>query len=249
MTISAIETKSLTQKFGDYLAVNNLSLNVAQGEVFGFLGHNGAGKTSTIHMLTTLVKPYSGQASIFGESVVDHPDRVKQLIGYVPENVRLYDSLTTRENLLFFAGLSGIDDLHASVDRAMSILGILDLENKRVGQFSKGMRQRVGLTQAIVHQPKLLFLDEPASGLDPMGIKMLRDLIAKLNSELGITIFMNTHLISEVSKTCSSIGVLNHGQLIFSGKVDEVKALLGEENAVEDLYLDMQRNASTEVAL
>ena len=249
MTISAIETKSLTQKFGDYLAVNNLSLNVAQGEVFGFLGHNGAGKTSTIHMLTTLVKPYSGQAAIFGESVVEHPDRVKQLIGYVPENVRLYDSLTTRENLLFFAGLSGIDDLHASVDRAMSILGILDLENKRVGQFSKGMRQRVGLAQAIVHQPKLLFLDEPASGLDPMGIKMLRDLIAKLNSELGITIFMNTHLISEVSKTCSSIGVLNHGQLIFSGKVDEVKALLGEENAVEDLYLDMQRNASTEVAL
>lgn len=249
MTISAIETKSLTQKFGDYLAVNNLSLNVAQGEVFGFLGHNGAGKTSTIHMLTTLVKPDSGQAAIFGESVVEHPDRVKQLIGYVPENVRLYDSLTTRENLLFFAGLSGIDDLHASVDRAMSILGILDLENKRVGQFSKGMRQRVGLAQAIVHQPKLLFLDEPASGLDPMGIKMLRDLIAKLNSELGITIFMNTHLISEVSKTCSSIGVLNHGQLIFSGKVDEVKALLGEENAVEDLYLDMQRNASTEVAL
>lgn len=249
MTISAIETKSLTQKFGDYLAVNNLSLNVAQGEVFGFLGHNGAGKTSTIHMLTTLVKPYSGQASIFGESVVEHPDRVKQLIGYVPENVRLYDSLTTRENLLFFAGLSGIDDLHANVDRAMSILGIQNLENKRVGQFSKGMRQRVGLAQAIVHQPKLLFLDEPASGLDPMGIKMLRDLIAKLNSELGITIFMNTHLISEVSKTCSSIGVLNHGQLIFSGKVDEVKALLGEENAVEDLYLDMQRNASTEVAL
>ena len=249
MTISAIETKSLTQKFGDYLAVNNLSLNVAQGEVFGFLGHNGAGKTSTIHMLTTLIKPYSGQAAVFGESVVEHPDRVKQLIGYVPENVRLYDSLTTRENLLFFAGLSGIDNLHASVDRAMSILGIHDLANKRVGQFSKGMRQRVGLAQAIVHQPKLLFLDEPASGLDPMGIKMLRDLIAKLNSELGITIFMNTHLISEVSKTCSSIGVLNHGQLIFSGKVDEVKALLGEENAVEDLYLDMQRNASTEVAL
>lgn len=249
MTISAIETTSLTQKFGDYLAVNNLSLNVAQGEVFGFLGHNGAGKTSTIHMLTTLVKPYSGQASIFGESVVDHPDRVKQLIGYVPENVRLYDALTTRENLLFFAGLSGIDDLNASVDRAMSILGIRDLENKRVGQFSKGMRQRVGLAQAIVHQPKVLFLDEPASGLDPMGIKMLRDLIVKLNSELGITIFMNTHLISEVSKTCSSIGVMNHGQLIFSGSVDDVKALLGEENAVEDLYLDMHRNAPTEVAL
>lgn len=243
MTISAIDAKSLTQKFGNHIAVNNLTLNVSQGEVFGFLGHNGAGKTSTIHMLTTLVKPSSGKAHIFGESVTANAGEVKKLIGYVPENVRLYDSLTTRENLRFFAGLSGIESPDDHVNNAMAIVGISELANKRVGQFSKGMRQRVGLAQAIVHQPKLLFLDEPASGLDPMGITMLRGLIEKLNQDLGITIFMNTHLISEVSKTCSSIGVLNKGQMIFKGEVSEVKALLGEENAVEDLYLDIQKRS------
>lgn len=233
----------MTQKFGNHVAVNNLTLNVSQGEVFGFLGHNGAGKTSTIHMLTTLVKPSSGKAHIFGESVTANAGEVKKLIGYVPENVRLYDSLTTRENLRFFAGLSGIESPDDHVNNAMAIVGITELANKRVGQFSKGMRQRVGLAQAIVHQPKLLFLDEPTSGLDPMGIKMLRGLIEKLNQDLGITIFMNTHLISEVSKTCSSIGVLNKGQMIFKGEVSEVKALLGEENAVEDLYLDIQKRS------
>jgi ABC-2 type transport system ATP-binding protein len=240
MTKLAVDLKRVNQVFGDYHALNNLTLQIPEGEVFGFLGHNGAGKTTTIHLLTTLTKPISGSGCIFGNDLFLEPEKVRPLIGYVPENVRLYESLTTRENLEFFAGLSGLNDIANRVDEAMEYLSIQDLANKRVGNFSKGMRQRVGLAQAIVHDPQLLFLDEPASGLDPLGMKMLRELIVGLNQEKGMTIFMNTHLISEIAKTCTSIGVLSRGHLVFHGDVEEVNQRFGDEAAMEQLYLSVQ---------
>ena len=208
-----IRTNRLTQSFDGVTVVDALSMEIAQGEIFGFLGHNGAGKTTTIQMLTTLARPASGTAMVAGHDIGTDPLAVRRAIGYVPENVRLYDTLTASENLIFFARLSGVAAPERRVNQVLDLLDCTYLSGKRVGGFSKGMRQRVGLAQAILHQPAVLFLDEPTSGLDPMGIKLLRDLIGRLNTEFGMTIFMNTHLISEIAKTCTSIAVLSHGML------------------------------------
>jgi ABC-2 type transport system ATP-binding protein len=235
----AIETHHLSQSFGAFEAVTDLTFSVAEGEIFGFLGHNGAGKTTTLQMLTTLALPSSGTAKVAGHDILTHPLDVRRAIGYVPENVRLYDTLTTRENLTFFARLSGLEDVQKPIRTVLEFLSIEDLIDRRVGTFSKGMRQRVGLAQAILHRPQVLFLDEPASGLDPMGMKMLRNLILRLNREWGLTIFMNTHLISEIAKTCTSIGVLNHGRLVFHDTLEQVTARYGDDTALEDLYLSV----------
>lgn len=234
-----IRTNRLTQSFDGVIAVDALSLEIAKGEIFGFLGHNGAGKTTTIQMLTTLARPASGTATIAGHDIGTDPLAVRRSIGYVPENVRLYDTLTAAENLIFFARLSGVEAPDRRVNQVLDLLDCAYLAGKRVGGFSKGMRQRVGLAQAILHQPEVLFLDEPTSGLDPMGIKMLRDLILRLNTEFGMTIFMNTHLISEIAKTCTSIAVLSHGKLVFHDRIEAVTARYGDDAALEELYLSL----------
>ncbi len=241
----AIETHHLSQSFGAFEAVTDLTFSVAEGEIFGFLGHNGAGKTTTLQMLTTLALPSSGTAKVAGHDILTHPLDVRRAIGYVPENVRLYDTLTTRENLTFFAQLSGLEDTQKPIRTVLEFLSIEDLIDRRVGTFSKGMRQRVGLAQAILHRPQVLFLDEPASGLDPMGMKMLRNLILRLNREWGLTIFMNTHLISEIAKTCTSIGVLNHGRLVFHDTLEQVTARYGDDTALEELYLSVVPTTAT----
>ena len=176
---------------------------------------------------------------VAGHDICTDPLAVRRAIGYVPENVRLYDTLTATENLLFFARLSGVSDPQRRVGEVLDLLDCAYLADRRVGGFSKGMRQRVGLAQAILHNPSVLFLDEPTSGLDPMGIKMLRDLILRLNAEFGMTIFMNTHLISEIAKTCTSIAVLSHGKLVFHDRIEAVTARYGDDTALEDLYLSL----------
>ena len=239
MPDSMIRTNRLTQSFNGVIAVDALSMDIAKGEIFGFLGHNGAGKTTTIQMLTTLARPASGTALVAGHDIGTDPLAVRRSIGYVPENVRLYDTLTATENLMFFARLSGVAGPKRRVEEVLDLLDCTDLADKRVGGFSKGMRQRVGLAQAILHRPAVLFLDEPTSGLDPMGIKMLRDLILRLNAEFAITVFMNTHLISEIAKTCTSIAVLSHGKLVYHDRIEAVTARYGDDTALEELYLSL----------
>ncbi len=239
MPAPMLSLRSLGQSFNGQTVVQDLTMDIAQGEVFGFLGHNGAGKTTTIHMLTTLARPSSGTAIVAGHDICDDPVAVRRSIGYVPENVRLYDTLTAAENLAFFARLSGVANPAARVSDVLALLDCADLADRRVAAFSKGMRQRIGLAQAILHRPEVLFLDEPTSGLDPMGIKMLRDLILRLNGEFGMTIFMNTHLISEIAKTCTSIAVLSHGKLVFHDRIEAVTARYGDDTALEELYLSL----------
>ena len=239
MSDPIISMTKLTQTFDGVTAVDALSIEIERGEVFGFLGHNGAGKTTTIQMLTTLARPVSGTARVAGNDICTDPLAVRRSIGYVPENVRLYDTLTATENLVFFARLSGVNTPHTRVAEVLDLLDCTYLAHKRVGGFSKGMRQRVGLAQAILHRPAVLFLDEPTSGLDPMGIKLLRDLIGRLNGEFGITIFMNTHLLSEIAKTCTSIAVLSHGKLVYHDRIDAVTARYGDDAALEELYLSL----------
>lgn len=239
MSEPLIRLDRLTQSFDGVTAVDALSMDIERGEIFGFLGHNGAGKTTTIQMLTTLARPASGTATVAGYDINKDPLEVCRRIGYVPENVRLYDTLTAAENLVFFARLSGVEAPARRVRQVLELLDCIYLADKRVGGFSKGMRQRVGLAQAILHEPAVLFLDEPTSGLDPMGIKMLRDLVLRLNNEFGMTIFMNTHLISEIAKTCTSIAVLSHGKLVFHDRIDAVTARYGDDAALEELYLSL----------
>ena len=236
---TAIKMDRLTKRYSDFAALSDLTLEISQGEIFGFLGHNGAGKTTTINILTTLLAPTSGSASVCGCDVVSQSMNARGHIGYVPENVRLYDSMTALDNLLFFSKLSGVEKPRGRIDETLAILDCPELSARRVGEMSKGQRQRIGLAQAILHRPDVLFLDEPASGLDPLGIKILRDLIVKLNRELGMTIFMNTHLISEVSKTCTSIAVLNQGRLAYHDKIAGVLARFKDEETLEELYLSL----------
>ncbi|MFZ5752351.1 MAG: ABC transporter ATP-binding protein [Pseudomonadota bacterium] len=233
--IPAVSTSALSKSYDDTTVLHPLTLEVPKGEVFGFLGHNGAGKTTTIRLLTTLLAPTSGTARVAGHDVVSDPLGVRAAIGYLPENVRLYDRFTTRENLTFFARLSGVANPADAVRATLDFLDIAALADRRVGTFSKGMRQRVGLAQAILHDPQVLFLDEPTSGLDPMGVRQLRGIIEKLHAR-GMTIFMNTHLLSEVARSCTSIGVLAHGKLVFHDTMQAV-ADKYDERSLEDLYV------------
>jgi len=241
MTHPAIQTNNLTRRYGDKVAVDNLTLTVPQGEIFGFLGHNGAGKTTTISMLTTLLLPTSGSATVYGFDVEKENLQVRQHIGYVPENVRLYNDLTVAENLSFFAALSGVDDISFQITEVLDMLQHPEWKNLRVGDLSKGMRQRIGIAQGLLHHPSVLFLDEPASGLDPEGTRAIGDLIVWLNQTFGITIFMNTHQLAEVTKLCTSIGIMNHGRLVIADTLENVLARFPHHASLEDIYLEVEQ--------
>lgn len=235
-----ISTNNLTKKYKDDIALLNLNLEINKGEIFGFLGHNGAGKTTTVSILTTLITPTSGTASVCGYDTQTESIEVQKRIGYLPENVKFYDNLTVYENLEYLAKLSGIDNPKEKIDEVLKFIDFTGYENKKLGEFSKGMRQRIGIAQAILHDPEVLFLDEPTSGLDPMGIKKLREIIIKLNKEKGMTIFMNTHLLSEVAKTCTTIGVLNHGKLIYLDSLENTMKKFKDESSLEEIYFSME---------
>jgi ABC-2 type transport system ATP-binding protein len=240
MTKPAISIGALSKSYGATLALDSVTLEVAAGEIFGLLGHNGAGKTTTVNVLTTLVEPSAESAEVGGHSVTKDAMAVRRTIGYLPENVQFYDNLSLVENLRFFAQLSG---LRRPDERIADVLRILDFEGhdrERLGTFSKGMRQRVGIAQAILHSPAVLFLDEPTSGLDPEGVRTLRETIVRLNSEFGMTIFMNTHLLSEVTKTCSSIAILRRGRLIHHDTLARTLAAFPAENSLEEIYFKLE---------
>jgi len=235
-----IEVKNLTKKYGDNIAVNDISFDIEEGDVFGFIGHNGAGKTTTLSMLTTLLTPTSGEVYIDGMNIYTEADFIRSIIGYVPENVQLYEALTAYENLEFFAKLSGIRRPGQDIREILSFLSAEDYKDKKIGALSKGMRQKIGLAQAIIHKPKILFLDEPTSGLDPIGVKELRDIILTLNKQEHITIFMNTHILSEVAKTCKTIGVLGHGKLLYKNALEVSLEHSTDELSLEDIYAGLE---------
>ena len=239
MNDSPIRLHALTKSYGPHAALDGLTLEVPAGEVFGLLGHNGAGKTTTVNLLTTLMEPTSGEAEIGGNSIRHHPAGVRRAIGYLPENVRFYDHLTLRENLRFFGELSGVRRPDRRISEVLELIGFTGHDRERVGTFSKGMRQRVGIAQAILHEPQVLFLDEPTSGLDPAGVRSLRELIVQLNAELGITVFMNTPLLSEVTRTCTSIGILREGKLVHHDTLQNTLGMFPEESSLEEIYFQL----------
>ena len=240
MTDIAIHTSGLTKSYGDKTALRDLELTIGSGEIFGLLGHNGAGKTTTVNLLTTLLEPSAGAISVSGVDAAADPKGVRRVIGYLPENVQFYDNLTTMENLRFFGRLSGLSRPDARIHEVLEYLDFTGHDHERVGSFSKGMRQRVGIAQAILHSPQVLFLDEPTSGLDPEGVHQLRDVIVGLNHDLGMTIFMNTHLLSEVTKTCTSIGILRQGELAYQASLAATLEAFPGEDSLEEIYLNIR---------
>lgn len=241
----AVDVREVTHAYNGHTVLHDLNLSIPKGEIFGFLGHNGAGKTTTISILTTLLRQTAGSVKIAGFDTLTQGVEVRRRIGYLPENVTFYNDLTAYENLAYFARLSGVKDVDAKIDETLEFLDFRGIEHKRLKTFSKGMRQRIGIAQAILHDPAVLFLDEPTSGLDPMGIKNLRDIILRLNKERGMTIFMNTHLLSEVGKVCTSIGVLSMGKLIYTDTMEHTRKKFPDEASLEGIYVRMEEAAET----
>ena len=240
MTTAAIELGGVRHTYEEVEVLHGIDLTIEPGEVFGFLGHNGAGKTTAINILTTLIEPTGGIARVCGFDVVADRADVTRCIGYLPSDVRLYGHMTARENLEFFAKLSGVASPRKAVAETLDYLECAELADLRMGSFSTGMRQRIGIAQAVLHRPKVLFLDEPTAGLDPLGVRQLRETILRLNRDLGMTVFMNTHLLSEVAKVCTTIGVLNHGNLVYKDSIAETTRRFPNEASLEDVYALMQ---------
>ncbi|MGA7226978.1 MAG: ABC transporter ATP-binding protein [Acidimicrobiia bacterium] len=240
----AIEIRGLSHRYDSDLVLKDIDLTIEHGEIFGFLGHNGAGKTTTVNILTTLITPTSGTARVAGHDVASERAEVTRSIGYLPSEVRLYPHMTAAENLRFFAELSGVSNPAKAADETLEYLDCSDLADRRLGTFSSGMRQRIGIAQAIVHRPQVLFLDEPTAGLDPVGVRQLRQRVLQLNGDLGMTVFMNTHLLSEVGRLCTTIGVLNRGELIYKDSMEETRRRFPDETSLEDIYVRMEGSAA-----
>jgi ABC-2 type transport system ATP-binding protein len=203
-----IETENLSKRFGELLAVDRLSLGVEAGEVFGFLGPNGAGKTTTIRMLTALIEPTSGTARVAGHAIGREDGSIRKKVGILTESPGLYDRLSAERNLDFFAKMYEIDDVAEPVERYLRMLGLWDRRQEAAGTFSKGMRQKLAIARALLHEPQVLFLDEPTGGLDPEAARLVRDFIAELRRE-GRTIVLCTHNLDEADRLCDRIAILN----------------------------------------
>jgi ABC-2 type transport system ATP-binding protein len=210
---NAIETHHLRKVFGDKVAVADLTLDVAQGEVFGFLGPNGAGKTTSVKMLLGLVKPSGGEGRLLDAPVGNVAARAK--VGFLPEHFRFHDWLNAAEFLHLHAQLYGMTESRRKerVPKLLDLVGLTPHADLKLRSFSKGMLQRIGLAQALLNEPELIFLDEPTSGLDPVGRRLVRDIIRDLKSQ-GATVFLNSHLLSEVEITCDRVAFIKHGQVI-----------------------------------
>ncbi|WP_049942809.1 ABC transporter ATP-binding protein [Haloarcula amylolytica] len=232
----AIVTEGLTKRYSGVSAIADLDLTVPRGTVFGFLGPNGAGKTSTIRILTTLTNPTSGTARVAGESVADRAAVVEH-IGFLPEEPPLYDELTGREQLEYVAGLRG----HEDWDRVESLLDRFDLDgdaDRRVETYSKGMKQKLGLVQALLHEPEVLFLDEPTSGLDPRAARTVRDTISEV-AAADTTVFLSTHILPVVEELADTVGVLYDGDLVAEGAPDDLTGSVESGSTLEDVFLDV----------
>jgi ABC-2 type transport system ATP-binding protein len=209
----AIEASGLTKRFGNFIAVNDLSLNIRRGEIYGFLGLNGAGKTTTIRMLLGMIRPSAGTVSLFGAKVEPGQKGIWQRVGYMVETPHAYPDLTVRENLEISRRLRQLKDA-GSVENIIGRMGLAQYANRRALVLSLGNAQRLGLAKALIHHPDLLLLDEPANALDPAGIVEVRKLLLGLAQNDGVTVFISSHILSEVAKLATRIGVVHQGRLV-----------------------------------
>ncbi len=236
---SILETKSLTKRFGTLVAVDQVSISISPGEMFGLVGPNGAGKTTVIKMLTTLLSPTFGDAWVAGYDVVHHASQVRRVIGYVPQLLSADGSLTGYENLLIFAKLYHIPrgERERRIRDALSFMGLAEVSDKMVREYSGGMIRRLEIAESMLHRPRVLFLDEPTVGLDPIARKAVWDHIQRLRSDFGTTILLTTHYMDEADELCDRVAIMHLGKIAAIGTPTELKATVGEGATLDDVFV------------
>ncbi len=246
MSAPAIRVRHLSHRFGRFDVLRDVSFDVAHGEIFGFIGPNGAGKTTTIRVMATLLEPMAGRVEIDGIDVTLDPESVRRVIGYMPDHAGVYDRITVREYLRFFAEAFGVRG-ESVVDAVLELTDLRALEDKLVASMSKGQKQRLQLARILLHDPKILILDEPASDLDPRARIEMRKLLIDLRS-LGKTILLSSHILTELSDVCTSVGILEQGRLVVAGPIAEIGARLEAQRARADASAPHTDGATAPVA-
>jgi len=223
MSEVVLESQDLTKRYDDFVAVDNLNLTIRRGEVFGLLGPNGSGKTTTILMVLGLTEPTAGSVQVLGFDPARQPLSVKARVGYLPEQIGFYDGLTARENLIYIAKLNGLrrDDAYKRIDAALAQMGLSEVADRRVATFSRGMRQRLGVGDVLLKQPQFIIMDEPTLGLDPEAAREFLEIIRRLKTE-GITMLLSSHLLYQVQAVCDRVGLFHQGRMVLEGTVKEL---------------------------
>lgn len=229
-----LETDKLTKQFKDVIAVDDVSLVLMRGESVGLLGPNGAGKSTAIAMISTLMKPSSGDVRLNGKSVLKKPDDMRRVLGVVPQKIALYEELSAYENLKFFGRLYGLsgNKLEQRIEYVLELVGLADRKKELVKNYSGGMQRRVNLAAAMMHEPEVLIMDEPTVGIDPQSRNHLLETIRKLNRDEGMTVLYTSHYMEEVEKLCDRVYIMDHGKVIAEGTKEELKAILSDQETV-----------------
>ena len=232
--MNAIEVLDLHRSFGENKAVQGVSFNVQQGEIFSLLGPNGAGKTTTISMLSCLLRPNEGDARVMGHSIRTDAMGVKSVLGVVPQELALYEDLTARENLTFWGKMYGLRGpaLRSRVNEVLDVIGLRDRANERVGKYSGGMKRRVNIGVALLHKPKVIYMDEPTVGIDPQSRRNILDSVVALKDQ-GMTVLYTTHYMEEAQELSNHIAIMDHGKMIACGTHDELVKLVGQQTRID----------------
>jgi ABC-2 type transport system ATP-binding protein len=241
----SIETTNITRRFDSFLAVDRLSFRVAEGEVFGILGPNGAGKTTTIRILACLISPSTGSATVAGHDIVSNAQRIREAVGILTENPSLYERLTAYENMNFFAEAYNLSNAQERKSRIKALLDLFDLwerKDDKVSKFSKGMKQKLAIARALVHDPPVLFLDEPTAGLDPEAAKGIRELVENLSKHEKHTIVLSTHHLEDAERLCSRVMIINRGRSVFVGTPDELRNSASYSPVLRITFAELSQN-------
>ncbi|MDN4525703.1 ABC transporter ATP-binding protein [Fictibacillus fluitans] len=242
--MNVLEINNLTKKFGDFIAVDNMSLSIKEGEIFGFLGSNGAGKSTTINMIAGLLRSNEGEIKILGKNIASHSKFAKSNIGIVPQDLAIYEDMTAFENVRFFAGLYGLrgTELKDCTEEALKFVGLLDKQKSLPKNFSGGMKRRLNIACAIAHKPKLIIMDEPTVGIDPQSRNYILNSVRQLN-EMGCTVIYTSHYMEEVEEICTRIAIVDHGKVIAEGTKEQLKAIITD---TKDIWVDVKSNENLE---
>ncbi len=242
-----IEIQNCTKKYGELVAVNNLSLKVGKSEIFGLLGPNGAGKSTTIKMMVGLLKPDAGMIKISGYDIAEDPVNAKKILAYIPEKSYIYEKLTAWEYLTFIGGLYNLDEniFRNNAEEYLKTFGLYEWKNEIIGNFSLGMKQRLVLTSSFMRTPQVLILDEPHNGLDPKGVRILKDILFRLKNE-GMTILLSTHIIAIAEQICSSIAIINKGAIAVQVTNEDIRHYAkSSDKTLEDIFLRLTSDYET----